>query len=303
MTRKKLFCFGYGYTAAALAAHLRLQGWDIAGTTTDPDKRAVMHDSGIDAYLFDHSHPICHPARAFDGVTHVLFSIPPEEGCDPAFEQHAGDLLQLRGLEWAGYLSTTGVYGNRDGAWVDEMSSCQPTSKRGEMRLRAEQQWRSLRETYDFPLHVFRLSGIYGPGRSAIESVRAGTAQRIEKPGHEFNRIHLDDIVQTLAASIAQPHPGAIYNLADDQPAPSSDVIDFACALTGCEPPQSRPYQESEMAPIVRSFYADNKRVKNVRIKEELGVTLLHPDYKSGLSACLKKEIAPTMPAAKSAAA
>lgn len=287
---KKLFCFGYGYTASYLAETLRAHGWKISGTTTDPSKQITMIDSGVDARLFDTEHPVADPFDAFNGVTHLLFSIPPDAEGDPAFQMHAHDLLDIPTLEWAGYLSTTGVYGNHDGAWVDENTMPAPGSKRGSQRAKAEQQWQTLQVNDDFPLHIFRLSGIYGPGRSALDSVLSGTARRIDKPGHVFNRIHVEDIVQTLIASMNAPLSGAIYNLADDHPAPSHEVIAFACNLTGRDLPPLIPFEQADVAPMVRSFYSDNKRVKNDRIKQELGIQLLYPDYRDGLQACLAVE-------------
>lgn len=284
---RKLFCFGYGYAADFLAQRLKAQGWKIAGTTTDPEKKKFLRARGVDAMLFDHNHPVTDPAAAFADVTHVLFSIPPGAEGDPVFEMHGEDLARMKNIEWAGYLSTTAVYGNRDGNWVDESSLPAPTSRRGENRLKAEEQWRGLHLGEGFPSHIFRLAGIYGPGRSAVDSVRAGTARRIDKPGHVFNRIHVADIAQALIASMNRPAPGAIYNLADDGPSPSHEVISFACNLAGVDAPPLQKFEGSEMAPIVRSFYKDNKRVSNERIKRDLGVTLLYPDYRAGLQACL----------------
>ncbi|MBI1215587.1 MAG: SDR family NAD(P)-dependent oxidoreductase [Alphaproteobacteria bacterium] len=284
---KKLFCFGFGYTAAWLALRLRDFGWKIAGTTTDPEKRDFMEAQGMEAMLYDQNRTIMDPYAAFEDVTHVLMSIPPGSEGDPVVDVHGEDLARAPKLEWAGYLSTTAVYGNHDGGWVDENTPPEPDSRRGSLRLRAEQQWLSCYVGDGLPLHIFRLSGIYGPGRSAVDSVRAGTARRIDKPGHAFNRIHVEDIVETLIASMNRPNPGAVYNVADDMPSSSQEVVTFACNLIGIDPPPLVKFDQAEMAPIVRSFYKDNKRVKNDRIKDELGVQLLYPDYHSGLQACL----------------
>ncbi len=287
---KKLFCFGYGYTASFLAERLRDFGWKISGTTTDPEKKVFMKQAGIEAMLYDQNHQINDPFQTFHDVTHVLLSVPPGTDGDPVAEHHGMDLAQLPNLEWVGYLSTTGVYGNHDGAWIDETSNLAPTSRRGSIRVRAEQQWQSLQVNEGLPLEIFRLSGIYGPGRSAIDSVRAGTARRIDKPGHVFNRIHVEDIVQVLIAAMNKPKPGEIYNLADDLPSPSNEVVTFACNLIGIDAPPVTLFDQAEMAPIVRSFYKDNKRVRNDKIKTKLGVDLLYPDYRSGLQACLEIE-------------
>lgn len=266
------------------------QGWDVAGTTRDPDKRAYLRAKGIKAHLFDYEHPLGDPNYILEGTTHLLISTPPDEEGDPTFNMHAADILNIPTLEWLGYLSTTSVYGDREGGIVDESSEIRPNTIRGTRRVRAEQEWTSLLFHYGVPVHLFRLAGIYGPGRSALDSVRAGVARRINKPGQVFNRIHVEDIVQVLTASMYKPNPGAAYNLTDDDPVPSWEVITYACELLGITPPPIIPYNEADMAPIARSFYNDNKRVANHRIKSELGVKLKYPDYKHGIAACLAAE-------------
>ncbi len=288
---KKLFCFGYGYTCDYLAHELMNQGgWTIGGTTRDPEKRTFLRAKGVQAHLFDYEHPLGDPYFILDGTTHLLISTPPDDMGDPTFAMHAADIIRIPTLQWVGYLSTTGVYGDRDGGVVDEKSEIRPNSKRGSRRVRAEQEWLSLFEGYGLPVHLFRLAGIYGPGRSALDSVRAGVARRINKPGQVFNRIHVEDIVQVLLASMAHPNPGQAYNLADDDPVPSHEVIKYACELLGLTPPPLIPYNEADMAPITRSFYSDNKRVSNNRIKTELGVALKYPDFRKGIEACLIAE-------------
>lgn len=289
--QKKLFCFGYGYTCDYLAHDLMKQGgWAIGGTTRDADKRAFLRSRGVKAHLFDYEHPLGDPYFILEGTTHLLISTPPDDMGDPTFAMHAADIMRIPTIEWVGYLSTTGVYGDRDGGVVDEDSEIRPNSKRGSRRLRAEEEWMSLFHGYGLPVHLFRLAGIYGPGRSALDSVRAGVARRINKPGQVFNRIHVEDIVQVLLASMAHPNPGQAYNLADDDPVPSHEVIKYACEVLGLTPPPLIPYNEADMAPITRSFYADNKRVSNARIKNELGVKLKYPDFRKGIDACLVAE-------------
>lgn len=284
---KKLFCFGYGYTASYLAERLRASDWKIAGTTTDEEKYVFMKDQGIDAYLFDSSQPLADPLEALEGVTHILLSIPPSIAGDPAYLMHGVDIANIPTLEWVGYLSTIGVYGNQDGRWIDETKMTAPTSRRGSSRLKAEEQWRELGENTGMIMpHFFRMSGIYGPGRSAIDAVRAGDSRRIEKPGHVFNRIHIEDILQVLISSINMPSPGEIYNLADDCPTPSHEVIAYACELLGYDMPPMIPFDQADIAPIVRSFYTDNKRIKNDKIKSAFGLSLIYPTYKTGLDAC-----------------
>lgn len=274
-----LFCFGFGYSAEYLAAKLLPQGWAIAGTAREADKRAAMQARGIAAYPF----PLPDAAQALEGVTHILSSVPPRDGHDPVVAAHGETLRALPGVAWAGYLSTTGVYGDTGGGWVDEDSPLNPSSPAGKARVTAEAEWQAL----NMPLHIFRLSGIYGPGRSAIDQLRAGTAKRIVKPGQVFNRIHVTDIAQVLAASMARPDPGAIYNLADDEPASSADVVLEASRLLGVEPPPEIPLEQAGLTPMGLAFYAESKRVRNDRIKRDLGIRLACPTYREGLAACL----------------
>ena len=287
---QKLFCFGYGYTCDDLAHVLMGQGWSVAGTTRDNEKRRFLRNLGLKSFLFDGDHPLEDPVLFLKDTTHLLISTPPDDEGDPVFNHHAQDILNIPTLKWVGYLSSTSVYGDRDGGWVDENSEIRPSSKRGSRRAKAEEQWMSLFHNRQLPVHLFRLAGIYGPGRSAIDSVRAGVARRINKPGHAFSRIHVDDIVQVLLASMNKPNPGAAYNLADDQAAPSHEVIKYACEMLNLPVPPLLPYEEADLAPITRSFYNDNKRVNNERIKAELGVTLKYPNYKGGLEGCLESE-------------
>lgn len=288
--QKHLLCFGYGYTAAHLSRYLIRKGWRVTGTTRDPERCAEIKSDGVRCEVFDSYHPLNDPLSLLASATHILVSTPPNDTGDPVLDLHGADLENLNNLQWLGYLSATTVYGDRSGIWVDEDCEPRPTTRRGSLRLRAEEQWENLWRVYGLPVHIFRLAGIYGPGRSAIDSVRAGTARRIDKPGHAFSRIHVDDIVQTLLASIGQPNPGRIYNVADDMAAPSHEVIKLACELLGKECPPLIPFDQAEMAPIARSFYSDNKRIRNNRIKEELGVKLQYPDYTSGIRACLESE-------------
>lgn len=288
---KKLFCFGYGYTCDYLGHELQKSGdWLLSGTTRDIEKRDALRDRGVDAHIFDYEHPLADPRFILQGATHILISTPPNDNGDPSYLMHAKAVLETPTVEWVGYLSTTGVYGNRDGDWVNEEDGLLPTSQRGTRRVKAEEQWLSLLKSEGLPVHIFRLAGIYGPGRSALDSIRAGVARRIDKPGHAFSRIHVEDIVQVLKVSMHSPAAGGIYNVCDDYPAPSHEVIAHACEILGKPVPELLPYKEADLAPITRSFYADNKRVKNDKIKNALGVKLKYPDFKAGLRACLEAE-------------
>lgn len=290
--RNRFFCFGYGYTADYLGHHLQNneQGWTVGGTTRDEDRRRELLARRVRARIFDIDHPIADPSTTFDRFSHMLISTPPDQSGDLVFNLHADDIARMKNMEWVGYLSSTGVYGNRDGAQVDETAELRPTSQRGSKRVYAEQQWLSLFHQHGIPVHIFRLAGIYGPGRSALDSVRAGVARRIDKKGHVFNRIHVEDIVQVLLASFERPNPGAIYNLADDNPVPSHEVIAYACKLLRLPVPPVIPFEQADLAPITLSFYKDNKHVLNNKIKTELGVQLKYPDFRSGLEGCLRAE-------------
>lgn len=286
-TRKHLFSFGHGYCCDYLAHALEKdENWILSGTTRDKDKKEDMMARGIQSYIFDAGTELLDPQTALENVTHLLISTPPNDEGDPTFLAHADDIQRMLNLEWVGYLSTTGVYGDRDGGKVDETSELRPTSKRGSRRVQAEEQWQSL----DLPLHIFRLAGIYGPGRSALDSVRAGVARRINKPGHAFGRIHVDDIVNVITASMHKPQPGEIYNICDDEPAPSHEVIEYACELLGRAPPPMVDFDDADLAPITRSFYMDNRRVQNHKVMENLGIKLRYSNFREGLEGCLAAE-------------
>jgi nucleoside-diphosphate-sugar epimerase len=220
----------------------------------------------------------------------MLVSVPPDAAGDPVLAIHGQDIAATSGLSWLGYLSTTGVYGDRDGGWVDENAPLLPTGERGRRRRAAEQGWLDLWRDRGVPVHIFRLAAIYGPGRSAFDALRAGTAKRIDKPGQVFSRIHVEDLASVLIASMARPRPGAVYNVCDDDPAPPAAVVAHAAELLGVEPPPLVPLDAAGLSPMALSFYDDNKRVANRLIKTELGVALRYPDFRTGLAAILSDE-------------
>ena len=287
---KRLFCFGYGFSASALGELLGPAGWTLAGTCRTPEGCRALAGAGVDAVPFSREAPLADPARCLAGATHVLLSIPPDTDGDPALDRHGAAIAAIKGLKWIGYLSTTGVYGDTGGAWVDETAPLAPTGARGRRRAEAERGWLTLGEDHGLAVHVFRLAGIYGPGRNALATGKRGTAKRIAKPGHVFSRIHVADIAQVLVASIAKPRAGAIYNVCDDEPAPAADVVAHAYTLLGVAPPPLTPLEEADLSPMARSFYADNRRVSNARMKAELGVALRYPNYRAGLAALLAEE-------------
>jgi nucleoside-diphosphate-sugar epimerase len=276
--RRTLFCAGFGYSAAALAAKILPEGWRVIGTHRDPAKADELRALGVE--------PVQWPeAGLISDASHILVSAAPDKKGDPTLRE-MGPAISAAQPEWVAYLSTTGVYGDRAGGWVDEDSALTPTTLRGEMRVAAEAEWQSI----GLPLQIFRLAGIYGPGRGPFSKVRNGTARRVDKPGQVFSRIHRDDIAAALAASIARPRSGAIYNLCDDLAAPPQDVIGHAAGLLGMEPPPLTPIDQVEMTPMAASFYAESKRVSNRLLREELGVELNFPTYREGLAADLATE-------------
>ena len=287
MSRPHLFCFGLGYTALALGRRLVADGWLVTGTCRTPAAEA-LRGSEFPVHHFDRAHPL--PRQVLEGATHLVVSIPPDAAGDPVLATHGQDIAAMEGLFWVGYLSTTGVYGDRRGGWVDEAAALRPTGARGRRRLAAEAGWLDLWRSNGVPAHIFRLAGIYGPGRSAFDALRAGTAKRIEKPNQVFSRIHVDDLASVLVASIRRPQPGAIYNVCDDDPSPPEAVVAHAAALLGVPPPPLVPIEAAGLSPMARSFYDDNKRVSNRLIKAELGVSLRYPDYRMGLAAILAEE-------------
>ena len=287
-TGKRLFCFGCGYSARVFAARFRASGGSVAGTCRTIGKAAPLREMGIETHLFGDDAPLADAAAVLSGTTHLLISTPPGEKSDPVLAAHEEDLRRIASnVEWAGYLSTTGVYGDRQGGWVNEDTPLDPVVARSDRRAKAEEAWRGLAESSGLPLHIFRLAGIYGPGRNQLAGVIDGTARRIVKEGQIFSRIHVEDIANVLVASIAHPNPGAVYNVCDDEPAPAADVVAYAAELLGRAPPPEIPFEMADLSPMGRSFYMSSRRVSNRRIHDELGVTLAYPTYREGLKSLL----------------
>ena len=274
-----LLSFGHGYSARALAR--RLDGWRVIGTTRSAERAEALRENGVE--------PVIWPGGdvPVEEATHLLTSVAPGPEGDPVLAAFRDRIAaHAPRLEWAGYLSTIGVYGDRGGGWVDEGSDLRPSTDRGRARVGAEAEWRAIP---DLPLHVFRIAGIYGPGRGPFEKVRRGTARRIVKEGQVFGRIHVDDIAAALHASIEAPAPGTTYNLTDDEPAPPQDVIAEAARLLGLPVPPAVAFVDADLSPMARSFYAESKRVRNDRLKALMG-PLRHPTYREGLAAILSSE-------------
>ena len=283
---RRLFCFGYGVSAEALSARISAWGWQVTGTSRDG--RDI---NGVKTIRFNGIDPMEGADAHLSHSSHLLVSIPPGKEGDVVLCHHSDEITKHSGgLKWIGYLSTTGVYGDHNGGWVDEATSCEPISSRGRQRLRAEEAWIELGKKYQIATHIFRLAGIYGPGRNPLARIREGRAQRILKPGQVFSRIHTTDIAAVLEASIHRPRAGAIYNVCDDEPAPPGEVVAYGAELLGMPPPPEVSLEEARLSEMGRSFYAENKRVSNRLLRDELGVRLAYPTYREGLRGIMLME-------------
>lgn len=285
-----LFCFGLGYCASTLARRLRPAGWTVSGTARTPNGVARIAAGGDRAILFDGTAPSPEVAAALRDATHVLLSIPPGNSGDPALRWHGNDIADSPNLRWIGYFSTVGVYGDTAGGWVNEETEARPGSERGRRRLAAEHAWMRLGRDSGKTVAVFRLPGIYGPGRSVLDDLRDGTARRLVKPGQVFNRIHVEDIASAVDAAIANPQ-SEVYNVVDDFPAPPQDVIAYGAELLGLPCPPDIDFATAELTPMARGFYSESKRVSNARMKQQLGLSLAYPTYREGLAAIARQEL------------
>ncbi len=286
----RLLCLGLGYSALHLARRLAQEGWHIAGTARTPEGAKTIAAEGFTALQFDGTQPCAGLGEALLMATHVLVSVPPSESGDPVLAHHADDIARAPALTWIGYLSTVGVYGDHKGDWVDETMPANPVSARSRRRAEAEEAWLVLGADAGKSVQVFRLAGIYGPGRSALDRLRAGTAQRVVKAGQVFNRIHVEDIAEVLAAAIAGRGTHTIYNLADDEPAPPQDVVSYAAELLHMPPPPEIAFENADLSLMAKSFYVENKRVSNARLHRDLGLELKFPSYRQGLRNILARE-------------
>ena len=280
-----LFCFGLGYSAQQTAQRLAERGWRVSGTSTSAEGIAKLQRAGFDVVLFDGTRASPEAGPLLAQATHVLLSIPPGPNGDPAFVHYGEAVAASKSIAWIGYFSTVGVYGDAAGGWVSEDEEARPASSRGKLRLAAERTWQTLGETSGKRVDIFRLPGIYGPGRSAIEDVKAGTARRLVKPGQVFNRIHVEDIAAAVIAAIDKGAPGRVYNVTDDEPGPPQDVVTYAAELLGRSPPPEIDFATADLSPMARSFYSESKRVSNARLKRELLPHLAYPTYREGLAA------------------
>lgn len=285
----RAFFFGLGYSSQASAHLMRMRGAcvDTLGTVRTTDKANRLTQSGLSALVFDGTAPGQDVGAALRQASHVIVSIAPDEAGDVVLRHHRAELDAMPTLEWLCYYSTVGVYGDFGGAWIDESAALTPRNERSGFRVRAEEEWIAYAAERGVPLCILRLAGIYGPGRSSFDKLADGTARRVVKPGQVFNRIHVGDIAEITLLAAKQRLAG-IFNLADDEPAPPQDLIAYAAAKMGVEPPAEVDFDEAEMTPMARSFYRDNKRVSNKAIKAALGIELLYPNYRAGLDAIWK---------------
>lgn len=281
MNEKQIFIFGAGYSGKAFAQGNTDPTTRIYGTTRSPEKFEALRQAGIEPLLFDGT-LTPEISDALTTTTHLIISVAPEEAGDPVLNAARATIVaDMPALEWIGYLSTVGVYGDHGGAWVDETAECRPVSKRSVMRVDAEKAWLKLGQDIGRPVAILRLSGIYGPGRNALVNLDNGTARRLVKPGQVFNRIHCDDIAGSLW-HLAESNKGGIFNVTDDEPAPPQDVVTYAASLMGVTPPPEIPFETAQLSPMARSFYGENKRVANTAIKAA-GYRFRFPDYRAAL--------------------
>ena len=281
----RLLVFGYGFSAAAVARRRGAQGWEIAATLRRPEDAGRREAEGVVPV------PLAEPARlvaALKDADAVLVTAPPDaQGC-PGLRTLVPAMARAQAFpDWLGYLSTTGVYGDRQGGGGFEQGRLAAQSMEGARRVAAERDWLDVGKGMGLTVTVFRLPGIYGPGRSAFDRLREGRARRISTPGQVFSRIHVDDLAGGLAASIARPRAGGIYNLCDDEPAPNSKVVAYAAHLLGQAPPPEVSLEDARLPPAAQRFYAESKRGSNARAKAELGWRPAYPTYREGLAAVL----------------
>ncbi|CAO4140501.1 SDR family oxidoreductase [Methylorubrum extorquens] len=280
-----LFVFGLGFSARHFADRERARFNAVRATVTEPERaRSLAAETGFTLRAFGPEADDPRIAEDLADTDVLLISAPPGRDGDTVLARYRDTIAKSR-IGWIGYLSTIGVYGDQGGAWIDETTPASPKSARSRDRLAVENAWLALGAETGKAVQVFRLSGIYGPGRNPIVKLRDGRTQRIVKPGQVFNRIHVADIAATLAASIERPRGGAVYNVTDDEPAPPQTVTEHAARLTGLPLPPEVDFETADLSPMARSFYGENKRVRNRLIREELGVQLAYPTYREGLAA------------------
>jgi nucleoside-diphosphate-sugar epimerase len=284
-----LLILGAGYSGKAIGQRFLAEGHPVFGTTRTSEKSKALAEIGITPIVFDGQQlsPVLLAAMAT--TTHLVQSIAPGADGDPLVRLTEGNLKTVMpNLEWIAYLSTVGVYGDHNGAWVDEETPCKPVSARSRERVDAEKAWSQATKQADVPLATLRLSGIYGPGRNGLINLAQGTARRLVKKDQVFNRIRVEDIA-SATLFLAMRKADGIFNVTDHEPAPPQDVVTEAARLMGIEPPPELPFETAELSPMARSFYGENKRVKNAKIRA-LGFTFAYPDYRMSLEQLLASQ-------------
>jgi len=285
VSARRILIFGYGGVGAATGRRLAAQGWSVAATARTAQAAAALGDEGVAVVDPASAAAVSEAAAAAQAI---LITAPPGEAGCPGLAALAGPLRNSGpAAPWIGYLSTTGVYGDHAGRWVFEETPLSPLSAEATRRVAAEAAWTALAEETGATLAIFRLPGLYGVGRSALDRVRAGEARRLTRPGQVFSRLHLDDAGTGVAAALAKPRPGAVFNLCDDEPAPSADVTAHAARLLGVPAPPEETVDLATLSPAARRFWSENKRVSNARAKAELGWRPAWPTYREGLAAIL----------------
>lgn len=276
--KPNILFFGFGYTAKVLMPHLVQIGFSVTGTSRTVPSINASPIQLIDFQCIDME-------KYLSQCTHLLISIPPlSSGNDIVLLSYADLIAKYAAqIQWIGYLSSTGVYGDHNGEWVNEESDCHPLGSNAILRLAAEREWMAYAQKYQLPLHIFRLAGIYGAGRNALARILNGKKHTIYKEGHVFSRIHVEDIANVIMASISSPHPLSIYNVADNEPAPAHLVDEYAASLLGVPPLPRVAFDEAVMSLMEREFYANNRRVSNLKIKQDLAIVLKYPSYREGL--------------------
>jgi nucleoside-diphosphate-sugar epimerase len=275
--------FGAGFSGLEIGRKLAISGHQVAGTTRSMDKFSRLEQAGVQPLQFDGSEISRELIEHLHNVTHLIMSIGPDDGGDPLLPSNAQLLAQCTpNLRWVGYLSTVGVYGDHDGAWVDEETVCRPVSKRSIDRLRTEVDWQDFAKQREIPLCILRLSGIYGTGRNGFVNLTNGTAKRVLKPGQVFNRIHVDDIAGAVI-HLSSGNKSGVFNVTDNEPAPPQDVVIFCASLMGISPPPEIAYDDAKMSPMARSFYGEVKRVSNTKLRTT-GYTFSNPDYRTAFT-------------------
>jgi nucleoside-diphosphate-sugar epimerase len=279
----RVFFFGLGYCARRL---IEREPWiEASGTARSAETVAALRRKGIEAYQFDGTDADPGLEQALGAAEAIVVSVPPRDGAGATLERFGAAVAAAPALRRIVYYSTIGVYGDHGQDWVGEKSATRTRTARGLARLEDEARWTAAARASSAEADILRLAGIYGPGRNALVNLRRGEARRIVKPGHVFNRAHVDDIAEISRLVLTRGLKGQVWNVADDEPVPPQDVIAYAAALLGLEPPPEEPFDQERLSPMAREFYANNKRVSIAKAKADLGFAPAYPTYREGLKA------------------